>query len=257
MCHDFAIILNGYTDQEGVLEAIQGFKVMKTSEPMLDLAAYRWAAQQVNNPTVCFLNSYSRVLADNWLRKMDTALAEPGVGIVGATGSWESHYSRVALVSPESDSLNELLHLYHPHPNPHIRTTAFMMKRDLWLDFRLYFRNAMPIQSKEDAWYIESGRYGLTRWLKRMSLDARVVGIDRPHIGAEWWASGTFRSNDQENLLIADNHTDEWANADPETQRILSAFAWNPDALRSAETERVQPPVANASGQPTLEATAP
>ena len=38
--------------------------------------------------------------------------------------------------------------------------------------------------------------------------------------------SATFRSGEQENLLIADNRTDDWRRAAPEERRALAARAW-------------------------------
>lgn len=43
----------------------------------------------------CFVNSHARPLVDDWLAKLDAALARPDVGQVGATGSWASVHSWV------------------------------------------------------------------------------------------------------------------------------------------------------------------
>jgi hypothetical protein len=39
---------------------------------------------------VCFFNTFSEILSDNWLRKMAEHYRRPGVGAVGFTGSYES-----------------------------------------------------------------------------------------------------------------------------------------------------------------------
>lgn len=70
-----------------------------------DLAAYIQAAQRLDHEHVCFLNSYSEILADGWLAKLAAALEQPAAGMVGATGTW---------ASVRSATLNALL-----LPNPY------------------------------------------------------------------------------------------------------------------------------------------
>ena len=57
---------------------------------MQDLAAYAQAAERLEYERLCFLNSYSVILADGWLARLDRALDQPRAGLVGATGSWAS-----------------------------------------------------------------------------------------------------------------------------------------------------------------------
>jgi hypothetical protein len=54
-----------------------------------------------------------------------------------------------------------------------------------------------------------------------------VVGRDgRAYARDEWRESGTFRVDDQSNLLVADNRTDQFASADPATRKRLEELAW-------------------------------
>jgi hypothetical protein len=62
---------------------------------MQDLAAYLRAAQLLEHERLCFLNSYSEILVPDWLTKLNEALDQPRVGLVGATGSWASTRSWV------------------------------------------------------------------------------------------------------------------------------------------------------------------
>ena len=41
-----------------------------------------------------------------------------------------------------------------------------------------------------------------------------------------WPASHTFWQGTQDNLLVADNQTDDYADAAPPVRRLLSQFAW-------------------------------
>src|SRR5262245_9674024 len=55
-----------------------------------DLHAYFDAARKLDYDYFCFLNSSSRVLGDDWLAKLHRCVSQPGVGLAGATGSWQS-----------------------------------------------------------------------------------------------------------------------------------------------------------------------
>ncbi len=60
-----------------------------------DLGVYLALAARLRRDRYCFVNSHARPLVDGWLQKLDAALARPGVGQVGATGSWASMHSWV------------------------------------------------------------------------------------------------------------------------------------------------------------------
>jgi hypothetical protein len=67
----------------------------------------------------------------------------------------------------------------------------------------------------------------MTARLLRSGLAVRVVGRDGACYPPEHWArSRTFRSSNQENLLIADNRTRQYAEADESTRRMLATRAW-------------------------------
>jgi hypothetical protein len=111
-------------------------------------------------------------------------------------------------------------------PNPHIRANAFMIRRDVFQGVR-WPRNP----SRLESFRLESGRRSLTRQVLKLGLDAVVVGRDGRRYGvSEWPSSGTFRQNNQENLLVADNHTIEYCTAAAERRRQLAAAAWGANA---------------------------
>jgi hypothetical protein len=88
-------------------------------------------------------------------------------------------------------------------PNPHIRTNAFMLARDHFLDLC-----PRKMDSKSDSHEFESGISSLTRLLLRRGLRAKVVGKDGVGYEVEDWPiSKTFRLGQQDDLLVADNQT--------------------------------------------------
>jgi hypothetical protein len=97
--HELVILFNGVQDAQRV--QIEGelhdteHRLLTLGEPMQDLAAYARMIQVLEHDRLCFLNSHSVILADDWLVKLSNALDQPGTGMVGATGSWASTRSAV------------------------------------------------------------------------------------------------------------------------------------------------------------------
>ncbi|MGH2861160.1 MAG: hypothetical protein ACRDLT_06585, partial [Solirubrobacteraceae bacterium] len=57
----------------------------------VDLSAYARVVAEVPADRYCFVNSFSRALADGWLLRLAGALDDSSIGVAGATGSWASH----------------------------------------------------------------------------------------------------------------------------------------------------------------------
>jgi hypothetical protein len=168
--HQLVMLFNGFAAEQDLApwrEQLRGIEHMELllKRVMIDLAAYREAAERIRAANYCFLNSYSLMLADNWLGALEGSLRAPGVGLVGATGSWASvsshlrfmlglggHYARMfpdrraAIETLEAAGARNAtakqrrepleyarfvlgqLHGFPPFPAPHIRTTGFMIE---------------------------------------------------------------------------------------------------------------------------------
>jgi hypothetical protein len=97
--HELIVLLNNVPDPlpaefRAELEGVE-HRLLRTPEPVQDLAAYVHAADCLEHERLCFLNSYSAILAPDWLALLDHALDQPRAGLVGATGSWASLHSAV------------------------------------------------------------------------------------------------------------------------------------------------------------------
>ena len=66
---------------------------LEISDDGYDIGAYLKAARQFETDYMCFFNTFSQIQAENWLLKLFNAVMTPGVGMAGATGSYESPYS--------------------------------------------------------------------------------------------------------------------------------------------------------------------
>jgi hypothetical protein len=221
--HVLLAVLNGFSDGPE-LNAVRReladvpHDELLLARPVQDLTAYRVAAgHAAGADAFCFLNSHSEVLVDDWLALLHAQLELPGVGIVGATGSHESTFS--AAPRPLKPLRRRQ---YPPFPNPHLRTNAFMLSRDLMLglDWTVGGR-------KGSAHRLESGTRGITRQVLASGREAYVVGRDgHPYEPAAWPRSRTFRAGGQENLLVADNRTRQYADAEPARRVQLARMAW-------------------------------
>jgi hypothetical protein len=260
--HRLHILFNGFASDDetrSYRESLAGIEHDSTflERPVQDIPAYLTGAARDQAEFVCFLNSHSVILESGWLTKLYDHASRPSVGLVGATGSYQSKltdyltffptpwkprlgrnpfkwpgtlrrwswYQRLYRETTEKQQWvlanHEPFH-YPPFPNPHIRTNAFMLRRDRLLDLKV-----AEIRSKQDAYRFESGPGSLTRQIQALGLEALVVGRDgRGYRVEDWYESRTYKRGDQENLLISDNQTRSFDQSDPDMRRSLIQMVW-------------------------------
>ena len=63
-----------------------------------DIQAYSAALKETSCVYACFFNTFSEIQANQWLKKLYDGITKPGVGLVGATGSFESLYSSLKVL---------------------------------------------------------------------------------------------------------------------------------------------------------------
>lgn len=228
-----------------------------------DLATYRAAATALSCDVCVFLNSFSAPLAADWLRHLAQPLLEDShVGVVGATGSYESLRTPLSAIPLSRryrflSSLRRWLYRrrvkqlwkpFPPFPNPHLRTNGFAIRRRDWLDLSPRF-----LADKWSGWRLESGRCSMTRQMLRRDLQVLVVDRNgKTYQPADWWHSRTFRAGNQSHLLIADNQTRQFATATGGQRAALTEMTWGRDVaqqeLESASGERPPARTARPSG---------
>jgi len=245
--HRLIVVFNGVGQPaelepfHAILEGVEHDRV-ETPSPTQDIPAYMFAARRLPFEFMCFVNSYGVILDREWLAKLHAHASRPSVGLVGATGSWESRYTASVVArqpfprAPHPRDLAEWMlrearrrrrmvavrRRFSPFPNPHVRSNTFMVRRDLLLGLKVG-----PIIEKVHAEQFESGRSGMTRQVQARGLEVLVVGRDGVgYPPAAWPQSRTFRMGRQENLLVSDNRTRQYAEADVQTQALLTRMAW-------------------------------
>lgn len=182
----------------------------------MDLGHYRTAVDRVAAERYCFLNTVSEPLVEDWLGRIDRTLSRPEVGMVGATGSYESPNA----IRP--GPLRRLRPGFEPFPNPHLRTNGFALERDLILDL-----DWGAELTREETVLLEGGTRNLTRQVRERGLETLVVGRDGAYPSQRWRESATFRRGEQPNLLIADNRTRHYQDGGALVRRGLAWLAWH------------------------------
>lgn len=300
IAHDLVVVRKGFpsgsTEQDDLLAACRPHAIT-ISDDGFDITAYAQAAAQLPHDYVVFLNTFSEIVADDWLLHLRTALADPSIGIAGATGSYESLHSSMKrlkkglyltqkqfLPSParmrrafqfvrkllprevskrlvariishfavaankvsddnfsdadfeafwvretRNDGTYDYLHAIPKFPNPHLRSNAFLMRRQLFLD-------VLPpsITTKTESYLFESGTDGLSQQVLSRGLKMVVVGRGGTIYDVEYWPeSGTFRLGDQPNLLVHDNQTRAYDELNSSGKRAFADMTWNEDGSRS------------------------
>jgi hypothetical protein len=93
--HDLHVIFKGFPDKGALTSARAIFaglpiNAIELDDKGFDMGAYFAAAKVIPDRRLVFFNTFTGLLADDWLKIFDKALSLPGVGLVGATGSWQS-----------------------------------------------------------------------------------------------------------------------------------------------------------------------
>jgi hypothetical protein len=193
--HRLYIALKGFETEAGEAEAAAIFagvphRRIVVPEAGRDIGAYLAMSRVVDEPRACFLNSHSRILCRLWLSKLNANLDLPGVGLVGASGSYES--------------LHMIDAAFPAFPNPHLRTNGFMLDVSM-----LHAITAdVAIEGRQDAFLFESGPLSMTNRVLARGLRVLTVGRNGRGYDVDWWPwSEGFRQGLQTNLLIGDNQT--------------------------------------------------
>lgn len=256
MDHDLLIVFKGFDAQASKddylhLLAPVRHRAFEMPDIGFDITAYFAAAKEYAGQYryFCFLNSFSVIQDSEWINKLYQQISLPEVGLVGATGSWQSHrgsikkswlipivvglqhyrfykdktlLKRLIFGVIGSWKYSGFLWDCEPFPNYHVRTNAFMISGDTINKIK-----CKELKSKSDAHLFESGKSGLTSQIIKMGKLIIVVGKDGVGYGMERWnESNTFWHSEQENLLVADNQTRDYQSANSDRRKYLSYVAW-------------------------------
>jgi hypothetical protein len=210
--YDLVVLLKGYSENQTnkslnnfIETQSQPVRVIRYCDSKLPLRLFKEVSQSLHYDKYLFLVSWSVILASNWLKHMVSAYdAIPDCGIVAATASYET--------IPDSN----------PFPNANVRTTGFLIRKDIFARIDDSF-----VKQKQDENYLEAGKNSITQQIIGMGLVPVVVDRWGRHwLMNEWQHSHTFRSGLQEGLLIGDKHTHLYDVARPKKRKFTASRAW-------------------------------
>jgi hypothetical protein len=267
--HDLNVIFKGFPDQESLacgrtLFANVPIKSVQVDDCGYDIGSYLKAAEVVHNRRLFFLNTFSQILADNWLQHFNRALDRPGTGLVGATGSWAANtagYEATArFITRRLLGLPAQFHQSFEDDQAEgncsraEQSSKHSLKSYLFAPFeyglRLYRYGRYPnphirtnafmmdrdrflsldfpkFEVKSDTYKFESGRRSMTKQILRQNLNPVVVDRSGKVYGiSEWNLSSTFRLGGQVNLIVADNRTMDYARANLRRREYLEKLTW-------------------------------
>ena len=246
--HELIILFNGTdlphtpstTEYEKILHEndLPNYSVKYFSSGQ-DIDIYFQTSNLISTKFVLFMNTYSRMLSPGWLAIYLNHFS-PHVGLISASASCQSYYSSVFQKHPfiwEGEKgmgynfrkyklfLKALFYwrwLFHSFPNAHVRTNAFMVRREEFLQMKID-----RIDTKFKAYLFENGRKSLTNYYLRKGMKVLVVGKNgKSYKSSEWKDSNTFWVNDQENLLVSDNQTELYQLGTESQRKSMTKLAW-------------------------------
>ncbi|MBV8856067.1 MAG: hypothetical protein JOZ02_03820, partial [Acidobacteria bacterium] len=121
--HRLVMLFNGFGGEGELgpwlaeLEGVEHERLL-TPRPTQDIPAYFEAARRLECEYLCFINSHSVILDGEWLAKLYAHAGREGVGAVGATGSWNSHYSWILYDHLLPSAYTSVLSDVHPRGKP-------------------------------------------------------------------------------------------------------------------------------------------
>ncbi|WP_413988510.1 hypothetical protein ACMDCR_21165 [Labrys okinawensis] len=183
-------------------------KVMHFADEQTPLTVFRAVSKVCGTEFIVSFNSWSRILAPNWLRSYLAAFETvPDCGFVGASGGYETVWDQ-------------------PFPNIGIRSNAFMIRTEL-------FNSLDPgnLATIADDHLLEAGPNSMTKQIMVRGLQPIIADrFGNAWQAKDWPRSRTFRLAEQEGLLIADNRTNQYACGSQRKRGRLVARCWGPDA---------------------------
>ena len=209
---------------------LKGIKHIEFIDPILfndfDFGSYKRVSEKYKSHIILFLNSHSYPLKKNWLKKLLYHYKERT--LIGTSASNESlltslKFKKIHKIISFLIKLIRFKNKFKPFPNPHIRTSSFLIKG---ADFNSFIKNK-KITCKEDAWFMESGLGGLTNYFKRKNYNIFVINSDGlKFTESNWKLSETYNHLNQSKSLISDKHTRKYLKLSNQKRLVASFNSW-------------------------------
>ncbi len=191
-----------------------------------DFGSYKRIAEKFNNRDIFFLNSHSFPVCDDWLNKL--MKFKDDITLIGTSASNESLVDSIVLKKNYriiSYWLKKIIYkkLFKRFPNPHIRTSSFLIYSQIFLDYM----DGKKTNTKLDVWKLESGVGSLTNYFKDKNYNIYVVNSDGNKFEEkDWKLSETYNYYEKSKLIISDKHTRKYDELSENDKLISRRKVW-------------------------------
>jgi hypothetical protein len=102
IAHDLVVLYKGYGSEAELNRAREVFAGiphigLELPDTGFDIGSYLDAAALIEHEYICCINTFTRLLAPEWLQKLHHYASQPDVGIAGSTASYESLFDTLRL----------------------------------------------------------------------------------------------------------------------------------------------------------------
>ena len=191
-----------------------------------DFGSYKRVAQLHQDKRILFLNSHSYPICDNWLSMMISNTDNKA--LIGTSASNESILDAVKLkkkykIFSYLFKKFILKKKFNSFPNPHVRTSSFLIYGQLLLDYMINKK----INNKENAWEIESGKKSLSNYFKYKNYPIYIINSDgKKFTEVNWMFSETYCYSKQLKSIISDKHTRKYLSLSEKDKALSQTKVW-------------------------------
>ena len=169
--HCFKLLGNDKITQFSPILKSLKYKIFKDSNNLndFDFGSYKRVAKEFPNRDILFLNSHSYPICNNWL-KMLMKYKNKNT-LIGSSASCESilesiKFKKIYKIFYYLYKLYKFKKHFPKFPNPHLRTSSFLITGELLLDYL----DKRIIKNKFDTWIIEREKIILQTILKSKNI---------------------------------------------------------------------------------------
>ena len=192
-----------------------------------DFGSYKRVSEFFYDKDILFLSSHSYPVCNDWLKKL--FMFKNDKTVIAPTASYESLVDSVKLKNKYHKILRYLVRKYkfsrnfNKFPNPHLRTSSFLINSSLFLDF---IQNK-KLRNKEDTLKIESGKNSLTNYLKNKEIKILVVNSDGEKFEENSWKySETYNFLNHDKSIISDKHSRKFLDLNSDERNVSRLKVW-------------------------------
>lgn len=186
--HDTIVVTNGGKANavaQCLYASCQNVSFMEHDDSGWDIGGYQMAARNCQSDLMMFFGGTAFFKVPGWLKLMVEAREKFGPGQYGTMGN-----RGIKLMPRRSDVM------------PHVRTTGFMMDRELFNQY------PMRVTIHPQRYEFEHGANCMTSWLKSKGIKTRVVAANGVYEWEHWdLIPNGYMRGDQSAMLVGDKLT--------------------------------------------------